>query len=616
MSPEMALPADNPTILYVLDAGILVLGVGTLIYLRRIALGERLGKVLTLIGLGIVAIALNHFADTAYVRSHFGDVSLLGTPASHLIHHLGNLFGFILIFLGYFRASRSLVGRSVVYALLLGWLGAAYLAGYVFITRNFFHLETLHNDHEIWLGLLTLGLILAVQPLKRLLVRLTDRLFFQYTYNTESLLAALSRAGASTFQLDRLMDLILKALSDHMRLTKAEFVVIDEGKVYATRAYGAAARPEADLARFDQLPMQSKPLVVNQLEDSAVRQTMERIGVAAVAPLVAGHELAGFLLLGGKKSEEILTEQDVRVINIAVPEIAVAVANAKAVDKIERFNATLQQEVQRATADLQAANRNLKALDKTKDEFLSMASHQLRTPLTTIKGYLSMMAEGDVGAVNAQQKEFLDYALGGAERMVGLIADLLNVSRMSAGRFLIEKRPVDLVEIVADEVQQLSTHAAAKQLKLVFQPPDRPLPPVELDEGKTRQVIMNFIDNAIYYTRQGSVTVRVEAGPGVERLLVTDTGIGVPLAAHKNLFTKFFRADNAQAARPDGTGLGLYMAKRVVEDQGGRIIFDSTEGQGSTFGFEMPLGPAQPKNQSPEPTRPEAAASKAVELKA
>ncbi len=200
-----------------------------------------------------------------------------------------------------------------------------------------------------------------------------------------------------------------------------------------------------------------------------------------------------------------------------------------------------------------------------------------------------MLLEGDAGNVTSQQKEFLEFAYGGSQRMVNMISDLLNVSRMSAGKFLIEKTPCDLEKVVAEEVQQLQQHAAAKQLKLTFIPPKSKFPVVDLDEGKTRQVIMNFVDNAIYYTRQGEVTVSLSQGHGHVELTVRDSGIGVPKSAQAQLFSKFFRAENAQTVRPDGTGLGLFLAKRVVEDQGGTIIFESKEGEGSIFGFSMPV---------------------------
>jgi signal transduction histidine kinase len=182
--------------------------------------------------------------------------------------------------------------------------------------------------------------------------------------------------------------------------------------------------------------------------------------------------------------------------------------------------------------------------------------------------------------------------------MVNLISDLLNVSRLSAGRFLIQTKPTDMVDMIRDEVRQLETHASVKDLKLIFEPPAQALPMAEIDDNKTRQVVMNFIDNAIYYTPSGgSVTVTLDQTGEYVRLRVTDTGIGVPEVAKKKLFSKFFRADNAMSVRPDGTGLGLYLARRVIEDQGGTILFNSTIGKGSTFGFELPLRPVAVKQK-------------------
>ncbi len=305
----------------------------------------------------------------------------------------------------------------------------------------------------------------------------------------------------------------------------------------------------------------------------------------------------GYLLLGDKLSGDVYSDQDIELLEIITKELAVGILNAKAYAEIQEFNLTLQARVDHATNRLRVANRHLKELDHAKDEFISMASHQLRTPLTTIKGYLSMMLEGDAGKLSRAQKDFVGYAFGSSERMVNLISDLLNVSRLSAGRFLIQTKPTDMVQMINDEVRQLSTHATAKGIQLIFEPPKIPLPPAEIDENKTRQVIMNFIDNAIYYTKEGEVRVVLQQSGDHVRLEVRDSGIGVPDAAKKKLFSKFFRADNAQTVRPDGTGLGLYLAKRVVEDQGGTIIFSSVEGKGSTFGFELPFKPQPEKHE-------------------
>lgn len=307
-----------------------------------------------------------------------------------------------------------------------------------------------------------------------------------------------------------------------------------------------------------------------------------------IYPLVAREKVIGVMILGIRVLDNELSTYQKNLLDRLSVVVAIAFDNSM-----------LYTKTQVATARLRVANRHLKDLDKAKDEFISMASHQLRTPLTTIKGYLSMMLEGDAGAISPMQKQFTGYAFESADRMVNLIADLLNVSRLSAGRFMIETRPSDLAKIVEDEVRQLQSHAAAKNLKLVYHPPKKALPSILLDDNKTRQVIMNFIDNAIYYTKEGSITVNVAKVTDGIKVTVEDTGIGVPLKSRRKLFSKFYRAENAQTVRPDGTGLGLYLAKRVIEDQGGTIIFESVEGKGSTFGFELPLStPPAPVGKS------------------
>jgi signal transduction histidine kinase len=201
---------------------------------------------------------------------------------------------------------------------------------------------------------------------------------------------------------------------------------------------------------------------------------------------------------------------------------------------------------------------------------------------------MSMVLEGDAGKLNEQQTKLLNQAFISSQRMVYLISDLLNVSRLRTGKFVIEPVQTNLPEMVEGEMSQLTETAVAKGLTLTFEKP-KDFPILNLDETKTRQVIMNFIDNAIYYTPSGGhIQVVLEAKDKSIEFKVIDDGLGVPKAEQHHLFTKFFRAGNAKKARPDGTGLGLFMAKKVVIAQGGAIIFNSQEGKGSTFGFTFP----------------------------
>ena len=218
-----------------------------------------------------------------------------------------------------------------------------------------------------------------------------------------------------------------------------------------------------------------------------------------------------------------------------------------------------------------------------------MASHQLRTPLTSIKGYVSMVLDGDAGKINKHQKQLLDEAFLSSDRMGRLISDFLNISRLQTGKFILDTNLVDMAKVVGQEVETLAGIASRHDIKLLYAPPKTEVM-ADVDEDKIRQVIMNFVDNAIYYSRPHSViVVKLYTKDSSAFLEVHDQGIGVPHSVQKKLFTKFFRAENARTQRPDGTGVGLFLAKKVIEAHKGEILFHSTEGKGSMFGFRLKL---------------------------
>lgn len=292
--------------------------------------------------------------------------------------------------------------------------------------------------------------------------------------------------------------------------------------------------------------------------------------------LTARQKLVGVMAIGFLHYDQEMTHYDKLLMDRMSEAVGVAMDNK-----------LLFEENQRVLKQLQTTNQKLRELDQAKDEFISMASHQLRTPLTSVKGYVSMVLEGDGGKVNQDQKKLLDQAFVSSQRMVYLIADLLNVSRLRTGKFVIEPIVANLAEMIEGEVSQLTETAKQRKLELIYNKP-KSFPDLMLDETKIRQVIMNFVDNAIYYTPAGGkIEINLaDKGSSVE-FTVKDNGIGVPKEKQHKLFSKFYRADNAKKARPDGTGLGLFMAKKVVIAQGGAIIFHSEEGKGSTFGFSF-----------------------------
>jgi signal transduction histidine kinase len=484
---------------------------------------------------------------------------------------------------------RLLIARSVAYVLLLTTLSALYGAAVFSLSAIFFPANSASHTELLLNTILAIGTSFTFQPLRRFFERITDNIFYRHRYDSQVVLNNFSKVLVSELDLQRLLKRALGDLCESLHIEFGQIIVYNQEHVYRIEHYGPLPRR---LMIAPELAKLNKPmLIADELPEGERKKLLEGHGVRVSLSLRTREEFVGYLLLGDKLSGDIYSGQDVELLEIISKELAVAILNAKSYAEIQDFTVHLQARIERATKRLRVANRHLKELDRAKDEFISMASHQLRTPLTTIKGYLSMMLEGDAGHLSKAQKDFVGYAFGSSERMVNLISDLLNVSRLQAGRFLIQTKPTDLVKMIRDEIRQLEEHAKSKHITLKFDLPAEPLPLVEIDENKTRQVIMNFIDNAIYYTQVGGVTVVLQQAGTRVRFEVRDTGIGVPAEARKKLFTKFYRAGNAQTVRPDGTGLGLYLAKRVVEDQGGTIIFESVEGEGSTFGFELPYKP-------------------------
>ncbi len=310
--------------------------------------------------------------------------------------------------------------------------------------------------------------------------------------------------------------------------------------------------------------------------------------LSLVFPLYGQGIIVGLLCVG-PLSGRLYTNFDRGLLQTVADELSITIEKLLSIERVRGFNEELKRQIEHATKQLRSSNRKLLEMDATKDEFVSMASHQLRTPLTSVKGYISMVLDGDAGDITGPQRQLLEEAFTSSERMVHLIGDFLNVSRLQNGKFMIDPHECDLAKVTEQEVESVQQIAQAHNLKVVYKAPKR-FPILYIDEGKIRQVIMNFMDNAIYYspdTTQIHVSLAVEDGEAVLR--VSDQGMGVPKEAQKKLFGKFFRAENARKQRPDGTGIGLYLAKKVIDGHNGKPLFESTPGKGSTFGFRLPI---------------------------
>jgi two-component system sensor histidine kinase VicK len=242
-------------------------------------------------------------------------------------------------------------------------------------------------------------------------------------------------------------------------------------------------------------------------------------------------------------------------------------------------------------------------IDHIKSEFISLASHQLRTPLSSINTYSRMLLEGYMGKVSKEQKFALNAIVEASDRMNQLTDTLLNITRIEAGSVTISKKEININDIAKEVIKEQSLDSVAKNLTVRLKAPSKKIV-ANTDKFIAKEILTNLLSNAIKYTpEKGTVTITIK--PEKEEIIcsVADTGIGIPKQAQEQIFEKFFRAPNVQSRDTTGTGLGLYLIKSLAERLNIPVWFESTEGEGSTFSFSLPAATPKSDKITPQPTR-------------
>lgn len=232
-------------------------------------------------------------------------------------------------------------------------------------------------------------------------------------------------------------------------------------------------------------------------------------------------------------------------------------------------------------------------IDRMKTEFVSLASHQLRTPLTTIRWFIEELYIGELGPLNSEQKDYLKQVLESNSRMIKLVNDLLDISRLETSRLRIAPEPTDLIELIKSILSEYLPVAKASNCKFKFNKPKAGFPKVKIDPVLIKQVLINLISNAVKYSfnknSEGLVMISLDKKGKEAVIKVKDNGIGIPEEFQSRIFQKFFRADNVYKLDTEGTGFGLYISKLIIEASGGKIWFKSVEGAGTAFYFTLPI---------------------------
>jgi PAS domain S-box-containing protein len=231
-----------------------------------------------------------------------------------------------------------------------------------------------------------------------------------------------------------------------------------------------------------------------------------------------------------------------------------------------------------------------KELDEARTGFISVASHQLRTPLTSMRWFSEMLIDGDAGEINEDQKHFVERIYQGTERMINLVNLLLQIARVEAGRLKIEPVPIDFKNTTQGVISMLRVSLEEKKQKVVIKTDPDPFPVIPMDQEVIWQVIQNLLSNASRYSpAKATISISISQKGEFIEYAVKDTGIGIPKKYQKRIFEEFYRAENALKLVPEGSGLGLYLVRMLVERWGGKIWFESEEGKGTTFYFNIPV---------------------------
>ncbi|MBU0671109.1 GAF domain-containing sensor histidine kinase, partial [Patescibacteria group bacterium] len=312
--------------------------------------------------------------------------------------------------------------------------------------------------------------------------------------------------------------------------------------------------------------------------------------VAICLPLITKGEINGIVVLGNKVSKDAYTVEDLELLETMADQAAVALENARLYEEVQDLNKNLQKKVNEATKEITEKNENLEELLRMKSEFLTVASHQLRTPTSIVRGMLSMLNEPDANKMTKKEKEeFIAQAFAASNNLEHVVHDLLSATELEGGKMKFNIEPLDPTPIIEEVILERQFMADEKGIALKFKKPKKKIQPILVDKYKLHELIANLLDNAIKYTLNGVVEIGLNPTEGKLDIYVKDTGIGLTEDDKEIIFGRFDRGERVLKIQPNGTGLGLYIVKEVIEDMNGSVKAESEgENKGSTFTITLP----------------------------
>ncbi len=504
--------------------------------------------------------------------------------------------------------------RSLGYILVMGIFIAVY-------SVSVFYLQSLLSGQEPSMLLIltsaavTIGVVSTFEPLKRWIQHKTETIFYRRDYDRADLLKLTSKISTSILSLTKLVDGFIKVLSGEMKISAMAIVIGNDNK--KVRLYGSdalALQPTSDtqLQQFKHDfqvyeavknalgKARDQIIIFDEIDESVIKSIMRERQIAVILPLIVNNDYLGCMLLQEKQTGTVYTSEDIKTLQLIAPQIAIALRNALSFEEIKQFNVVLEDEVLRATSKLRRANKSLKELDRLKDDFVSIASHELRTPMTAIKSYIWMALSGKGGQLSKKQRYYLERSYLSTDRLIKLVNDMLNISRIESHRIALTVGKVDLQALVTEIVAEVKSRT--DELDITVEVADHctdrtgkslgAVPPVIADSDKLSEVVMNLLGNSLKFTpKKGKITISFRQEEDMLITSVTDTGVGMTPDTISKLFQKFGLIKGSYKTNQNasqGTGLGLFISRAVVELHKGEIWATSPgEGKGSSFCFSL-----------------------------
>ena len=542
---------------------------------------------LMLLGLALLAIFVGFANFILPLFTHSSSLNLLAGNVSYL--------GIVVFVFSAFYAiiKHRLFDMRLAIVRTVGFLATIFITAAIYSLLVIGVGVPLITEGKITLIKNNLQLLLLVPPtifialtfhwLQRHIAQLTRRIFYQDAYDSRETLDSLSDTLISNNDIDEIMHRSLDVISASIKPSHAYFIVLsDSGELYRELALRRGELSNVNLLLEEVKKLRKQIFVKDETAASRWPDQFEHEDISLVLRLGSANRQVGVLFFGLKQNGRIYTEQDIDLLTTSAKNLAVALENAKKYEQISQFADTLREEVLKATASLRKANQKLKTLDALKDDFISMVSHQLRTPASSVHEAIQMLSQETLST--AERKHLTELAEASSEHLVSVVVDMLSIARVQAGHFDIDKTSLDMRELVERSLTEMTVLAEQKNIKLVFHKPKENAN-IMADRAKINEAISNYIENAIKYSEENSI-VSINLGREGKHVSfeVTDSGIGVPEAERKYLFTKFYRTKNARKEHPDGNGIGLFVVKMIAEAHGGDVYYKPLPA-GSLFGF-------------------------------